>query len=57
MICLLSSHNFLNGFRQFLTELYRQSLSPGTIPLERIICNFMTGQRPRPRPRPPPLVM
>lgn len=37
--CILSRWNF-PGFRTFLTELYRVSISPNALPLERIICNF-----------------
>ena len=38
-LCILSRWNF-PGFREFLTNLYRLSLSPGPLPLERIIGNF-----------------
>lgn len=40
-ICILSTHAFLSQFREFLTELYRQSLTPNSVPLERVLCNFV----------------
>ena len=39
--CVLSRWNF-PAFRAVLTELYRLSLSPATLPLERIVCNFVS---------------
>jgi hypothetical protein len=39
--CVLSRWNF-PGFRAFLTNLYRVSLSPCPVPLERIVCNFVS---------------
>lgn len=40
-ICLLSLHPYLEQYRIFLTELYRLSLTPSLLPLERYISNFM----------------
>eukprot|EP00808_Paulinella_micropora_P009343 g18473.t1 len=40
-LVILSHHCFLDQYRAILTELYRLSLTPMPIPLERIICNFM----------------
>ncbi|RYY38628.1 hypothetical protein EON62_00310, partial [archaeon] len=37
--CILSRWNF-SAFRELLTELYRISLSPSPLPLERFITNF-----------------
>ena len=39
-ICVISYHSFITGYRTFLTELYRLSLTPNTIPIERYLCNF-----------------
>lgn len=40
-ICILSRWMFLNQFREYLTLLYRRSLTPGDLPIERYICNLM----------------
>lgn len=40
-IVVLSTYPFLNEFRTFLTELYRCSLCPQRIPLERRLYNFV----------------
>ena len=40
-LCLLSTYAFLRQFREFLTGVYRMSLTPSPLPLERVICNFM----------------
>jgi hypothetical protein len=40
-IGLLSHFPFLAQFRQFLTEMYRLSITPSKVPLERLLCNFM----------------
>jgi len=40
-LCLLSTYPFLKQYRAVLTGLYRLSLSQSSIPLERIVCNFM----------------
>ncbi|KAL0483263.1 hypothetical protein AKO1_011546 [Acrasis kona] len=40
--CLLSHWPFYRLFKTFLTELYRISITPGKVPLERIISNFMS---------------
>jgi hypothetical protein len=41
-ICILSQHSFLAQYRTAITEIYRLSLTPETVPLERTVCNFMT---------------
>jgi hypothetical protein len=41
-LLILSRWCFME-FREFLTELYRLSLSESLIPLERIVCNFLSG--------------
>ena len=38
---LLSHYPFLRQFRTFLTEMYRLSLTPCKVPIERLLCNFM----------------
>eukprot|EP00474_Spongospora_subterranea_P009584 CRZ10042.1 hypothetical protein [Spongospora subterranea] len=40
-ICILSSWPFFGPMRTFLTQLYRISLTPTPIPLERHLVNFM----------------
>lgn len=40
-IALLSTYPFLLGFRQFLTQLYRLSLTPLHIPIEHWVTNFL----------------
>lgn len=40
-LCLVSHWPFMSSFRKWLTQLYRMSLTPSAIPLERFICNFM----------------
>eukprot|EP01084_Bolivina_argentea_P127036 224752_1 len=39
-ICIISYHSFIGAYRTFLTELYRISLTPSAIPIERYLCNF-----------------
>ncbi|ETO36146.1 hypothetical protein RFI_00920, partial [Reticulomyxa filosa] len=39
-ICLISYHPFIEAYRIFLTELYRLSLTPSNVPIERYLCNF-----------------
>ncbi|ETO26848.1 hypothetical protein RFI_10286, partial [Reticulomyxa filosa] len=39
-ICLISYHPFIEAYRIYLTELYRLSLTPSEIPIERYLCNF-----------------
>jgi hypothetical protein len=39
-ICMLSHYPFLGEYRVFLTELYRLSLTPCALPIERYINNF-----------------
>jgi len=41
-LCVLSQFPFRSQFRQFLTQLYRISLSPVVLPLERLISNFIS---------------
>jgi len=41
VICVLSKWLFLKQFREYLTQLYRRSLTPDELPVERYICNFM----------------
>uniref|UniRef100_A0A7S2RHS4 UDENN domain-containing protein n=1 Tax=Mucochytrium quahogii TaxID=96639 RepID=A0A7S2RHS4_9STRA len=40
-LCILSHWPFRSQYRTFLTQLYRLSISPVTVPLERIISNFV----------------
>jgi hypothetical protein len=40
-ICLLSHWPFLSSFREYLTALYRLSLTPTPVCIERYICNLM----------------
>lgn len=40
-ICILSKWMFMTQFREFLTNLYRRSLTPSELPLERYICNLV----------------
>jgi hypothetical protein len=40
-ICILSHWPFLDAFRSYLTTLYRLSLTPTPVCLERYICNLM----------------
>lgn len=39
-LCLISYHPFIAGYRTFLTELYRLSLTPNSVPIERYLCNL-----------------
>jgi hypothetical protein len=48
-LCLLSHWPFVSSFKKFLCHLYRLSLSPCSIPLERYISNFLNDV-----PAPPP---
>jgi DENN domain-containing protein 5 len=48
-ICLLSRFPFIASFKKFLCYLYRLSLSPCSLPIERVICNFVDDV-----PAPPP---
>jgi hypothetical protein len=48
-LCLLSHWPFVSSFKKFLCYLYRLSLSPCSIPLERYISNFLNDV-----PAPPP---
>jgi len=40
-LCLLSHYPFLGEFRLLLTELYRFTLTPSRLPIERHIANFV----------------
>lgn len=40
-LCLISHWPFVSSFKAFLCGLYRMSLSRTSIPLERVICNFV----------------
>lgn len=40
-LCLVSRWPFVASFKQFLCGLYRISLAPTPIPIERIVCNFL----------------
>lgn len=48
-LCLLSQWPFISSFKKFLCHIYRLSLSPCAIPLERYISNFLNDV-----PAPPP---
>lgn len=40
-LCVLLRHPFLRETRAFLAALYRMSLTPSRVPLERVVCNFL----------------
>jgi hypothetical protein len=40
-VCILSHWPFLDAFRQYLTTLYRVSLTPTPVCIERYVCNLM----------------
>ena len=40
-LCLISLYSFFDSFKNLLTQLYRLHISQLSIPIERIICNFM----------------
>jgi hypothetical protein len=40
-LCLISEWPFVQSFRKFLCHIYRLSLTPSSIPIERFICNFI----------------
>ncbi|GAB5373528.1 hypothetical protein AAMO2058_001760100, partial [Amorphochlora amoebiformis] len=40
-LCLVSSYGFMPQFLEVMKEIYRISLSPSDIPLERILSNFL----------------
>jgi hypothetical protein len=40
-LCVLSRWPYFECYREWLSGLYRISLSPSDVPLERFICNFM----------------
>ena len=40
-LCIISQWPFVESFRKFLCHIYRLSLSPCSIPIERYICNFI----------------
>lgn len=40
-LCLLSQWPFVSSFKKYLCHLYRLSLTPCKIPIERYICNFL----------------
>ena len=48
-LCITSTWPFIDNFRKILCQLYRISLSPSVMPLERYICNFLDDV-----PAPPP---
>lgn len=48
-LCVISTWPFIDNFRKILCQLYRISLSPSVLPLERYICNFLDDV-----PAPPP---
>lgn len=40
-LCLVSQWPFVSSFKMFLCHIYRLSLTPCYVPLERYICNFV----------------
>ena len=40
-LCLISQWPFVSSYKKFLCHIYRLSLTPCYIPLERYICNFL----------------
>lgn len=48
-LCVISTWPFIDAFKKILCQLYRISLSPSVVPLERYICNFLDDI-----PAPPP---
>jgi hypothetical protein len=40
-LCVISQWPFVESFRKFLCHVYRLSLTPSNIPIERFICNFI----------------
>jgi hypothetical protein len=40
-LCLISQWPFVSSFKKFLCHIYRLSLTPCYLPLERYICNFI----------------
>lgn len=48
-LCIISTWPFIENFKKILCQLYRISLSPSMLPLERYICNFLDDV-----PAPPP---
>lgn len=40
-LCLVSQWPFVSSFKKFLCHIYRLSLTPCYVPLERYICNFV----------------
>ena len=40
-LCIISQWPFVQEFRQYLCHIYRLSLTPCSIPIERFICNFI----------------
>lgn len=47
--CIISHYPLYSTFKLFLTELYRISITPSSIPIERYISNFVLEV-----PLPPP---
>ena len=41
-ICIISHYPFYNVFKFFLTQMYRISITPSKIPIERFISNFVS---------------
>eukprot|EP01038_Epipyxis_sp_PR26KG_P004270 gene4270-6049_t len=48
-LCIFSSWLFVTSFKKFLVSLYKVSISPSIIPIERFICNIIDDV-----PAPPP---
>eukprot|EP01083_Nonionella_stella_P026068 71769_1 len=46
-ICLLSRWSYFDSFKTFLTELYRISIAPTRLPIERYISNLWEAPLPR----------
>ena len=40
-LCIISHWPFTSSFKKVLCQLYRLSLTPSAIPIERYICNFI----------------
>ena len=48
-LCLISTWPFIDAFKKILCQLYRLSLTPSPVPIERYICNLLDDV-----PAPPP---
>lgn len=40
-LCIISHYPFITSFKRVLCQIYRISLTPSAIPIERYICNFI----------------